>query len=242
MRFTTTLAVVYPECQVHTQKNTEALSSNPPSLCSSLLSSDCYITEEQRQTVLWNDSNLFVSFCSVVLMCVCTCAEDAVPCFCVVLPCFGVEALVQLHRCDHHHAKCAHHLQRNTKRADLIIHSHWNLYQGCFLHPLPCETFVSLIISWLWMILVCPSKSQWNPSAYSESHSQTLICITWLTSGWTWWTTMFLQAQSITDHPRCPAVHTRVEQTTGVLTVFTAVMKFMASSLTFSCRRPNLLS
>lgn len=44
-----------------------------------------------------------------------TCAENAVPGCGVVLPCLGVEALVQLHRRDHHHAKCAHHLQRGVK-------------------------------------------------------------------------------------------------------------------------------
>lgn len=62
-----------------------------------------------------NISGVGAGGCQNQCWCFDTCAENAVPGCGVVLPCLGVEALVQLHRRDHHHAKCAHHLQRGVK-------------------------------------------------------------------------------------------------------------------------------
>ena len=113
---------------------------------------------------------------------ICTCAENAVPCRRVVLPCLGVEALVELDRCDHHHAKCAHHLQEEDKEKtalDLtIVTSAENL---CWiLAPTAlwdlCEP--PLIIS---DDIGLPQKISVN--IVKVLHPQLL----W--SGWTWWTT-----------------------------------------------------
>lgn len=127
-------------------------------------------------------------------VCECTCAENAVPCGGVVLPCFGVEALVELHWCDHHHAKRAHHLKRETQsrqRTELALkcyhpHPHWgSLIQSCLcflLHPLPWETFVSLHLSpldsgWYWFAPV-------NPSKYSQTLNCCIMAAVQLTSAW----------------------------------------------------------
>lgn len=57
-----------------------------------------------------------------------TCVENLVPCCCVVLPRLGVEALVHLHRRDHHDAKGAHHLQevRGERGRERLGHCHPN--------------------------------------------------------------------------------------------------------------------
>lgn len=68
-----------------------------------------------------------------------TCVENLVPCRRVVLPSLGVQALVHLHRCDHHDTKGAHHLQ-------------WGRRGGGLGH---CRVTVS----------VCPSQSH---HMYSE--------------------------------------------------------------------------
>lgn len=131
--------------------------------------------------------------------------------------------------------------------------SHWKISPSsrasCTRWPVRPLWACTYIISPLWVILVCPCEIPVNAIMYrmltlAEVNLMNCAVSKGLGGGGESQSVICLFVPVITTRPH--TAHCRHYVLYGliqlILTVFTAVMKFIASSLTFSCSRPNLLS